>query len=225
MSQEGIQLHADFSNSFRNRYLIVGIVLTGFTFWCLYDGLVTYPKQREQTQEPWDKYQEIVEEITTKPNTEQPPETAIQEQDIKKRWEAIANEKGWSTELPPEEPKTDNDITVQYIMAAITGCLALPFLVSYFRSRGQWVELDDDGIRTSRGQEFRLNQITVIDKRKWKNKGIAVISYLKPEDGRERKFVLDAFKFQATPTDQMMEVIDGKIAERLAAEEDSSSET
>ena len=147
MSQEGIQLHADFSNSFRNRYLIVGIVLTGFTFWCLYDGLVTYPKQREQTQEPWDKYQEIVEEITTKPNTEQPPETAIQEQDIKKRWEAIANEKGWSTELPPEEPKTDNDITVQYIMAAITGCLALPFLVSYFRSRGQWVELEADGIR------------------------------------------------------------------------------
>ena len=225
MSQEGIQLHADFSNSFRNRYLIVGIVLTGFTFWCLYDGLVTYPKQREQTQEPWDKYHEIVEEITTKANTEQPSETAIQEQDIKKRWEAIANEKGWSTELLPEEPKTDNDITVQYIMAAITGCLALPFLVSYFRSRGQWVELDDDGIRTSRGQEFRLNQITVVDKRKWKNKGIAVISYLKPEDGRERKFVLDAFKFQATPTDQMMEVIDSKIAERLAIEEESSSET
>ena len=91
MSQEGIQLHADFSNSFRNRYLIVGIVLTGFTFWCLYDGLVTYPKQREQTQEPWDKYQEIAEEITTKANTEQPSETAIQGQYIKKRWEAIAN--------------------------------------------------------------------------------------------------------------------------------------
>lgn len=221
MSKEGIQLHADFSNSFRNRYLIVGMVLTGFTFWCLYDGLVTYPKQREQTQEPWDTYHEIVE----KAGTDQPSETAIQKQDIKKRWEAIANEKGWSTELPPEEPKTDNDITVQYIMAAITGCLALPFLVSYFRSRGQWVELDDDGIRTSRGQEFRLNQITVVDKRKWKNKGIAVISYLKPEDGRERKFVLDAFKFQATPTDQMMEVIDSKIAERLAIEEESSSET
>ena len=216
MSEEGIQLHADFSNSFRNRYLIVGMVLTGFTFWCLYDGLVTYPKQREQTQEPWDTYHKIVE----KAGTDQPSETAIQ-----KQWEAIANEKGWSTELPPEEPKTDNDITVQYIMAAITGCLALPFLVSYFRSRGQWVELDDDGIRTSRGQEFRLNQITVVDKRKWKNKGIAIISYLKPEDGRERKFVLDAFKFQATPTDQIMEVIDSKIAERLAAEEDSSSET
>ena len=214
MSEEGIQLHADFSNSFRNRYLIVGIVLTGFTFWCLYDGLVTYPKQREQTQEPWDTYHEIKE----KAGTDQPSETAIQ-----KQWEAIASEKGWSTEFPPEEPKTDNDITVQYIMAAITGCLALPFLVSYFRSRGQWVELDDDGIRTSRGQEFRLDQITVVDKRKWKNKGIAIIFYLRPEDGREKKFVLDAFKFQATPTDQMMEVIDGKIAERLAAEEDSSS--
>lgn len=216
MSEEGIQLHADFSNSFRNRYLIVGIVLTGFTFWCLYDGLVAYPKQREQTQEPWDTYQEIVE----KAGTDQPSGTAIQEQ-----WEAIANEKGWSTELPPEEPKTDNDIIVQYIMAAITGCLSLPFLVSYFLSRGQWVELDDDGIRTSRGQEFSLNQITVVDKRKWKNKGLAIISYLKPEDERERKFVLDAFKFQATPTDQMMEIIDSKISERLAAEEDSSAET
>jgi len=177
------------------RFLLIGIVAFGFALYCLYDGFIAYPAQRVRAL----RYQEL---------EKQSVDEDWQQRQLQEEWKQIAAENDWPV-IPPGEPKTDGDIVTQFVMAAMTGGISLLFLTIWFRSRGRWIEGDGAGLRSSWGQSFTYDQITSLDKKLWRNKGIAKVSY---QDGnRTRRFVVDDFKFQRKPTDAILLQLESHI--------------
>ncbi len=190
------------SNSDRRyyrRFLLMGLGALGFALYCLYDGAIGYPSQRERGL----AYEQLDEEQHKKGGDSL---------SFQREWKALATERGWP-ETYPGEPKSDIDIRMQYAMAALTGALGLWLLFGVWRTRGQWIESTASGITTSWGQSFNFDQVTSVDKFRWGKKGIAKIFY---QDGdRKKKFVLDDFKFERRSADQMLYELEGQIDPEL----------
>src|SRR5262245_28606322 len=121
-------IRAERDGRFYMRFLLIGIVMCGFSLYCVYDGAVTYPREHERAV----AYKKLQEELTASKQAEQ----------FSKEWSALAKEKGWPTNKPHDE----NDIIEQFIMAAATAALGLGFLLAVWRSRGRWIEADESGI-------------------------------------------------------------------------------
>jgi hypothetical protein len=180
-------IRADNDPKFYFRFKLIGVAAFGFALYCLYDGYVAYPKQREHAL----AYAKHYDEGGTK-----------------EEWDAFALERGWPTEYPGE-PKSEEDIAMQYFMAAITAAVGLLVLSAVWRSRGRWIEASDAGITSSWGQSFDFAQVRVLDKRQWRSKGIARAYY--EDAGRRRKFVIDDYKFLREPTDAILRLLESKI--------------
>ena len=147
--------------------------------WFVYDGAVTYPRQRERAL----AYQEL------------------KENDKLDQWEGIATKRGWPLE-DPGEAKDKIDFYTQFILSAVVAPPGLLFLFFFLRSRGRWIELNDTGLRTSWGRQLEFGQIVTLDKKKWRSKGIAKITY--QQNGRKRKLVLDDWKYDADVTKEIL---------------------
>ena len=165
------------------RLTVVGLFCLGFGLWALYDGKITYPNQRERGlayQKLQEEHREgewplIVAEHGWKPYDQGEPAQAyreLKEQGRLIEWPQIVAERGW---LPndPGKPKTESEIAVQFYMLAVAGGIGLLVLIHVLRCRGRWIEMDETGLRNSRGHQLTFDQITTIDKKKWDNKGIA----------------------------------------------------
>jgi len=77
------------------------------------------------------------------------------------------------------------------------------------RSRGHWIEMDDKGVRSSWGESFQFDQVELLNKRRWRNKGIAKVTYV--DGSRKRRFVIDDFKFKRDPTDTILYELEQRI--------------
>lgn len=178
----------------------MGIVAIGFAFYCLYDGLIGYPSQRERG---FDEFKTDFKSLFEPPHDRSVTVAEYEAQPDKERrdeWIHYAHERGI---------KGAADVVMQFVMAAISGLIGLFLLSIPLRARGQWIEMDDNTLRTSWGQEVPIDQIEVIDKRKWRDKGIAKIAY---RDGtRKRRFILDDMKFMRDPTDEILFEIEHRI--------------
>jgi hypothetical protein len=53
-----------------------------------------------------------------------------------------------------------------------------------------------------------MDQVTSLEKRQWRNKGIAKLIY---NDGKKRTFVIDDFKFKRGPTDEILAEVEKRI--------------
>ena len=167
------------------RFLLIGLAAFGFMLWCLYDGLIGYPKQNVVRNE----YVKYVEEGR------------------EDEWRQRATEEGLP--LKPDRPHGEGDFIMQYIMAGFAGVASLILLTTVFRARGRWIELNGATLTSSWGQTLECDQITQIDKKRWRDKGIAKISY--EQDGRKRRFVIDDFKFVREETDAILYEIEGHV--------------
>ncbi len=179
-------VRANISSRYRGRWGLMALFCFGFTLWFLYDGSITYPNQRARAL----KYQEL------------------QDEGRLDEWEIIAAENGWPS-ANPGEPKTEHDIGVQFAMAATAAPVGLVFLVLFLVSRGRWMEGDENGIKTSWGQEVQFSQITGLDKKLWRNKGIAKITY--QENGKKRRLALDDFKYDREATEEMLRAVESHL--------------
>jgi hypothetical protein len=180
----GIRTNSD--RRYYRRFLIIGIAALGWALFCLYDGFIRYPNQRERAL----AYQDLEKELVG-------GDPVV----FRDRWHELARQNNWPTTFPGE-PKSQGDITMQFVMAAGTGAIGLWLLWGVWRARGQWIEQTENGLMTSWGQTLNYQQVLAIDKRKWRNKGIAKIRY---QDGnRKRWFVLDNFKFDRDTTDRIL---------------------
>lgn len=179
-------LRTDISKKHLLRLTAVALVLLGFSGWSYYDGKYAYPEQQKRA----DAYTELeaVEEL--------------------ERWPEVAAENGWEP-YDPGERKSDADIQVQFYMVGIAGIPGLLVLINVLRSLGKWIELDDKGLRSSRGVEVPLDAITKIDKKKWDKKGIAKLHY--QADGSEKKFTLDDFIYERPTTDEILRQVEDRI--------------
>jgi hypothetical protein len=155
---------------YSRKFLLMGIFVFGFALFCLYDGFIRYPGQRQHA------YDEYIA--------------------------AGGKEENWETWADEHKVRSQADIYMQFFMAAVAGLIAGVLFSVPLRLRGTWVEMTDTGITSSWRQSLGFEQIEILDKRKWRDKGIARITYL--DDGRRRQFVLDDFKYDRPTMDAIL---------------------
>jgi len=189
MSSSSTTIRAEIDMRFYMRFLLIGAAALGFAGWSAYDGAVTYPAQRIRALE----YDRLHQEHRTS------------------EWPQLAEEKGWPT-APPGEPKTEADFNVQFIMAAACTLIGLWLLLVVWLARGRWIEADSSGISSSWGQSLQFDQVQALNKKQWRDKGIAKVKYTLGQ--RNKRFVLDAFKFDRNNTDTILR----RLEERIGAD-------
>lgn len=163
------------SSSYRWRLAIIGIGFSLFGLYCLYDGFIAYPYKQQIGLE----YQRHRDEGRLD------------------QWRAYAEERGW----PIDEPKLISDMSIytQFIMAAIVFPIGIIFTTAFIRSFNRHVEMDTTGLSTQGGVRCRFDQITGLDTRRWKTKGIAIVQF-KDENGLPGMITLDDWKFDRDAT-------------------------
>lgn len=182
-------LRANFERSYLWRYMLLIAMCFGGSAWFAYDGFIGYPHKLE-----------IAEEYEKLAGMESGPKS--------ERWQQITSQRGWPPDVPdPEKPPKiiRESIRAQFIYAIIAAVLGSIAVLYMLISRVSWVEETESGLRTSWGQEVDFRTVTLLNKRKWKDKGIARADYV--DRGRKRQFVFDDFKFEREP----MGVLLGKL--------------
>lgn len=211
-----LPLRAENNPKFYSRFKWLGLGAIAFMFYCLYDGYVNYPAQQErgvalmklaEDTLPGDKLEEIAHAghgphdgyLLIKKQMPDFPE-------LKEAWESKASAEGWPA-VPPKKLRTDGDILGQYVMAGIALLGGVWFLTTVLRTNGRWFELNENGVTSRWGESFSLNQVTAIDKKQWRDKGIARVRYQTPS-GRVKTFVVDNYKYHKKTTDEILRRIE-----------------
>lgn len=192
-------IRTDIAGMFLLRLGVFALFCIGACGWFVYDGSITYPNQRERAL----KFREIK---YVDPNSEE------LRPDWRDEWNAVAAERGWPTE-DPGAPKKEAEITTQFILGGVTGVIAIPFTFFFLRNRNRWIEADDQGLRTSWGRQCKFSDITALDKKKWKYKGIAKVRY--KSNGRGGQIVLDDWKYTTDPTVEILRRVESHIDHAL----------
>jgi len=187
------------------RLIIIGLMFLIFGMFFLYDAMIRYP-QKQFMHEEYLRFQKEYKE------------------DFGSRWSEYALEKGWPVVIGNEKPKTDMDITTQYIFFVICMAIAVPFLIAYIRSRGKWIATDEKGISTNRGVTVFWDQIESLDRSRWKSKGIAVVHYA-GDGGVNSRVTLDDWKYETEPIRQIVTEIEQHLGLSDPAEQSDSDES
>jgi hypothetical protein len=195
-----LPIRADNDPRYTRRFLIMGIIAIGFAAWSLYDGMVKYPAQRKQG------FSEF--KVDYKPLFQDSKLNAM----TVDQFEGLADEKPrleWAKYCHERGIKMIPEIFTQYIQAVIAVLAGLYLLSLPIRARGRWIEADESGITSSWGESLRYDQIEQVNKRKWRDKGIAKVTYI--DGGKRKTFVVDDFKFMRDPTDQILYELEQRI--------------
>lgn len=186
-------MRAHISKGYLLRVGAIALLCVGGAAWFFYDGVITYPAQRERAL----TYQELKEQGG-----------------LDDQWPTVAKEHGWSTKNPGE-PKSKAEIQAQLILGGLIAPFGVLYVAIFARHWGRWVEADDRGLRTSKGQEVPYSDVVTLEKKKWEAKGIARVHY--ERDGRRRRVVLDDWKFETEPTRAILRKVESAIgAERIS---------
>ncbi len=193
-------IRADNDPRFSRRFLIMGIVAIGFALWSLYDGTVKYPAQRVRGFDEFKvDYKSLFEKSETNSMTADQFERSA-EHEPRQEWAKYMHERGI---------KSIPEIFTQYVQAVVAALVGLYLLSIPLRARGRWIEGNESGITSSWGQSFQYDQVEQVNKRRWRDKGIAKVTYI--ADGRRQMFVIDDFKFMREPTDQILFDLEQRI--------------
>ena len=181
------EVRAEINHGYFLKFLAIGFVCLAMVGYFLYDGSIGYPKILEASKEYHgdEKYLESP-----------------------KLWQEYATTQGWSTEVPPPPEEMESKITGQFIFAAITFVIAIPFFLKYLLALGSHIIATPSQIRPSwKSQPIAIDAISKIDKTKWAEKGIAKLTY------DNKKFALDDFKFQREPMAQIIRWVEEKLTD------------
>ncbi len=183
-------IEAKYSREWRSRMGIILLLLVGSAGWFFYDGLVAYPKYNEGAA----AYAQLTEMAREEGLSE-----AEAEKEAAARWEkCAANFSG----DPQEPPKHAKNVEQQIHFGIGLAIVALVFLAWVLREMRRVIRADDetfDGLTTAfppfnGSVRVRFSSVFGIDRRKWKNKGIAYVHY-KDERGRRCRVIIDDYKY------------------------------
>ncbi|MEM9942467.1 MAG: hypothetical protein AAF939_12950 [Planctomycetota bacterium] len=189
-----MNIRANTHNGFFLKYLLIGIACLAFAAWSLYDGLVKFPGQLPRAA-AWEKLQLEV-------SADQLPD----------KWQEISAQNGWSNKRPKQEELTEaiqTKIVWQWIFLAIGLVVGLPLILWYLINKNTWVELNDGTITSSSGKQFKPDEVTKFDKKKWEKKGIGVVHY--SNAAGKQTFVLDDLKYERVPMDRIVAYLESQI--------------
>ena len=187
-----MEIRAESDSKFMLRFLLIAVMLLGYALWSLYDGFVAYPKEMKRAEAFYSA--EMM---------------AMGETDRAERWQVIAQENDWKRSKPKKPDEVQGLIYWQYGMAFMCTLIGVPMLIKYLRSRGAWIGATDQGLQSSGGETVPFDAITQVDKTRWAKKGIARVHY--NQDGSDKVFVLDDFKFLRDPMGNIMQLLEQKI--------------
>ncbi|QNN21961.1 hypothetical protein HED60_06645 [Planctomycetales bacterium ZRK34] len=164
------------------KWVIMAGFCLGFGALCIYDGLIAYPNHNQKVA-AFAHYQpdaaEKLFDISGQPAGWSFDETKL-DYTGHADFPAFADAMGWSDENPGP-PKSDTDITTQWIMLVICALIGASALIWVFLHKGTKLIADENGFIASDGTRIGYAEITDINKAKWDSKGIAVVHYKTPE--------------------------------------------
>ena len=211
-----LPLRAENNPKFYSRFKWLGLGAIAFMLYCLYDGYINYPAQMERGEALFAIAEEVLpnekkQEIASAGHGRTDAYLLIKKQmpdypALKEAWETKAAAEGWPA-IPPKKLRTEGDILGQYVMAAIALAGGVWFFTTVLRTYGRWFELIENGITSRWGESFSLDQVTAIDKKQWRDKGIARVRY-KTSGGRQKTFVVDNYKYHKKTTDEILRQIE-----------------
>ncbi len=194
-----MNLKADVDRKFILRFLIIAIGCFGLMIWGLYDAVYAYPE--ELVRAKFYKELEVQNEGGELDNV-----------GMKEKWESTCLEKGWSIVKPKSPDVAQQDIYFQWFLFGVGLVGGVFFLVKYMRLLGSYMEADEDGVKTSWGQELRFENIQEINKRKWAKKGIAKVSY-QDESGAAKTMIFDDFKYHRETMGKILRLAEKNLSD------------
>jgi len=167
---------------------LIPVFLIACSLWFLWDGLIGWPRSNER----WDAHE-------SRKGT--PGE-----------WEKYCRERGWKTE-PPHKRFEHADIIGQHVFAGLTGVIGIFSFIYWQRVRRSVMRSDQGAVLTPSGVRVPYENMTEVDERKWKPKGLATVYYA--INGSKGRFVLDDAKFNPEALDIILadihEHTDGRV--------------
>lgn len=146
-------------------------------------------------------------------------------------WKKYSGKKGWSME-GPEKLYDEGKIREQFIVAGICALLFLYAAFVCIRIMGRTMAVTETSYIAPGGNEIPFTSMRKIDKRKWDNKGLALIHY--EQDGSVKKAKVDGMvygQFQpenGAPAEALfahvMDHFKGEVVEYVEEEEEPESE-
>lgn len=185
-----MSIRADADKKFLLKFLLISIACFLYGLYCVYDGLIGYPSKLPRAR----AYAELAD---------------LDETERSKQWQVIAKENDWSHGKPDPPEEIEAGIMFQWAQLAVCLLVGIPLLIWYFRTKGSWIELDGDRLRTSWGKEFLLPAATALDKRKWEKKGIAKVEFGK--SGQAETFKMDDFMYERKSMGEILKAIEKHV--------------
>lgn len=203
------------------------LMVTAISCWFLYDAVIGYPKKIAIYQEfkAFDERKESYERMEAEGRLDE--------------WGRIAGEKGWPAEKPgfwrdyaapkgwPEKPDKyePGKEKEQYYWSGAMGVVALLILACYFLNRRKVLVADAESFTTPRGVVVKFDDVFQVDKRKWKHKGLAYVSY-RPGGGGAKKAVIDDLKFDGAQAilDRVLDNFEGELIDRIEEDDEGATE-
>ena len=178
-----MELEARISTEWRRRMLFMLFMIFGIAAWFLYDGYILWPDEAQRHAE----YLEIKDTLIDAGDAVDGKSTFV-----RLAWERHAREMDYRRNIPKE--RTDGDIKEQRVIGWIMMVGALLYGAWIAWNHTRQVRLVGEIVIGASGQRVELDSITAIDRKKWKNKGIAHGIY--EEGGKQRRLCLDEHKFK-----------------------------
>ena len=199
--------------------------------WFGYDGLIGYPKSNEIAKEH-SQFQDQVRATYAEmeasgtlsgwPTLAESRNWPTGENGEAPTWVAYAAAKGW----PEKPPKTHSQSSIQtQLYLALGGILAaVAAILIGFLNRKKTLSADADSLTTPRGVHIPFTAVSEIDRRPWRTKGFARITYTNPGD-RKAKSVIDDLKFEGANRvlERLESHFDGILIEEASVEEEADS--
>lgn len=157
--------------------LLMMLIIGGAGCWFLYDGFWAWPQNNKR----WEVYAPLKEKYG-----KETPE-------LEKAWTEAARERGWS-DTPPKKEYKAGDLRTQIIIAVVAFLGAGLCVRHYFKSLHTTTRLENDVIILPNRKEIPLSKIRSISMNRWKNKGIADLTY-EAGPGQLKRFFLDDYKY------------------------------
>lgn len=157
-------------------------MLFGIGCWFLSDGYIYWPNEAER----YEQFTKIADELIESGEAEDAESTSV-----RMAWQRYAKEADLKAKLPKE--RTDAGIREQRVIGWVmtTGALLFVAWVAWNHTRS--VRVEGEEITGASGEVVEIDQIIAVDRKKWKNKGIAYGIY--EVNGKQKRLCLDDHKF------------------------------
>ena len=178
-----MEVVARISKEWRRRMLFMFFMIFGIAAWFLYDGYILWPDEAQRHVE----YHEIKDTLIEAGDAVDEESTSV-----RLAWERHAREMDYGRNIPKE--RMDDDIREQREIGWVMIIGALLYGVWIAWNHTRQVSAEGDIVIGASGERVDINSITAIDRKKWKDKGIAYGIY--EEGGKQRRLCFDEHKFR-----------------------------